>query len=90
MRTIELQAQAMITRASVEQGEVFRYLADEAKPGLRMATETPDGKDGLYSVRLSDGVLMHAKPGSKSATVWPVEVVYGSFVEGLDSQDLDF
>jgi hypothetical protein len=90
MRTVEMQAQATITRDAVVQGEVFRYVTDEAKPGLRMATETPEGKDGLYSVRLSDGVLMHSKLGSKSASVWPVEVVDGAFVEGMVDDDLDF
>lgn len=75
------------TRADLPQGTVFEYTNSNAKPGLRMTTETPDGKTGLYAVRLSDGVLMRAKPGSQAATSWPVRVVSGAFVPGYETSN---
>ncbi len=75
----------MTTRAELIQGDVFRYTHPTAKRGLRMACETPAGKEGLYSVRLSDGALMHSAAGSDSAAVWLVEVVPVIFA--LDAED---
>lgn len=89
MKTYEVPVQVSVaTRDQIELGQVFRYLNAKAKPGLRMTCETPEGKDGLYSVRLCDGVLMHSKPGSDSACKWQVQQVQGAFVEGA-SEDED-
>ena len=85
MRVVtEMFVEGPMVRADLAQGEVFRYLDPAAKPGLRMTCETPEGKEGLYSVRLEDGALMHSKAGSKSAEGWEVEIVDGAFVEGID------
>lgn len=85
MRVVEgQQVTHPLVRADLIQGDVFRYLDPKAKPGLRMVCETPEGKEGLYSVKLETGALMHSKAGSDSAERWPVELVEGAFVEGYD------